>query len=92
MIAKGLVGGTVGLMAALALAACDAPSVSGPPVGAVSDPPIVIVTYDEMVAELRAHAETLELPPGVAWPPPPPAPEPAPDHEGSCGARPMKRG
>jgi hypothetical protein len=82
MIAKGITAKMVVLMGVLALAACDAPSVPGPPAGAVTEPPIVIVTYDEMVAELRAQAETLELPPGVAWPPPPPAPEPAPDHEG----------
>jgi hypothetical protein len=43
---------------------------------------IEILSYDEMVAELIAHTQTLELPPGAEWPAPPPEPEPEPDAGG----------
>jgi hypothetical protein len=83
---------TVALVASLALAACgddsdpgrspDPATVDGaaPPAG-VAPPPVETSTYEDMVAELEAHAATLVLPPGGTWPPPPPPPEPEPEPE-----------
>lgn len=41
-----------------------------------------VLGYDEMLEEMFAARDGLEVPPGAEWPDPPPEPEPQPDSEG----------